>query len=499
MRSVRRLGGALLLLALAATSASTVAARPGAGEAGPLSARPNIIVIETDDQPEIAFRRDAMPSTFAKIVDHGTVFKQMVATPPLCCPSRAALMTGDYPHNSGVWSNEPGYRDLRGKTKVLPVWLHGAGYRTALVGKFINGYGAFGGTQAPPGWDHVMRPLNPYEYFGTQFLHNGRHLRLPPNGYITDAETYDAVGFLHANLGSDQPIFMWYTPTAPHTGTPPTPPCDHRGPVSRPANYRRFADVPLPKSPNFDEADVSDKPAGLQRPLLTAEQKAALVRRYRCALGSLWSVDQGVQAIVNELRDAGELQRTVLVFTSDNGMMYGEHRFPSGKEKPYEESTRVPLAIRPPRASGTSPPVSAAPVGMVDLAPTILDYADATPCSGSRCRTLDGRSLRPLLRGQSARWPKDRGLLIELNAECAYEGIRTTSAVYVKYRTPPGGHCPGPGVTELYNLSRDPFQLQNLLAHPTPRARSLKRSMATRLKRLQVCSGTASARAVPCE
>ena len=291
------LGVALLLVSIGAV-ASTSGASPGAAKAHRLAAQPNIIVIESDDQPTIAFNHHAMPKTFRRVVDHGTLFSQMVATPPLCCPSRAAFMTGDYPHNSGVWSNKPGYRDLEGKVDVLPVWLHRAGYRTALEGKFLNGYGSFAGDEPPPGWDHVMRPIDPYRYFGTPFWRDGRHVRLPPNGYITDAETSDAVGYLRSNLGAKQPIFMWYTPTAPHNGTPPTPPCDHGDPVPNAADYERFANAALPKSPNYNEPDVSDKPPGLQRPPLTPQQQARILQRYRCALGSLWSVDQGVKAIV---------------------------------------------------------------------------------------------------------------------------------------------------------------------------------------------------------
>ena len=156
-------GPAAVLVSIGAV-ASTSGASPGAAKAHRLAAQPNIIVIESDDQPTIAFNHHAMPKTFRRVVDHGTVFSQMVATPPLCCPSRAAFMTGDYPHNSGVWSNKPGYRDLEGKGDVLPVWLHRAGYRTALEGKFLNGYGSFAGDKPPPGWDHVMRPIDPYRY-----------------------------------------------------------------------------------------------------------------------------------------------------------------------------------------------------------------------------------------------------------------------------------------------------------------------------------------------
>ena len=496
------LGTSLVLLALIGVIASTSRAKAGSAEAARPGARPNIIVIESDDQARLAFSRSTMPRTFTRVVDHGTRFPQMVATPPLCCPSRAAFLTGEYPHNSGVWSNEPGYRDLRGKKDVLPVWLRRAGYRTALVGKFLNGYGAFDGDRAPPGWDHVMRPIDPYRYFGTPFWRDGRHVRLAADGYITDAENYDAVSYLHAHLGSRRPIFMWYTPTAPHTGTPATTDCDHRDPVPKATDYERFAQTPLPKRPNYNEGDVSDKPPGLQRPPLTREQEARILQRYRCALGSLWPVDRGVKAIVDELQAAGELRNTLLIYTSDNGMMYGEHRDPSGKEKPYEESTRVPFAVRPPHTAKAPPSVSAAPVGMIDLAPTLLDYARARPCIPSRCRTLDGRSLRPLLEGRSPGWRRDRGLLLELNADCAYEGVRTTSAVYVKYMTPPGGNCPGPGVSELYDLSRDPFQLHNLLGSqsPSPKTESLKRSMAARLRHLERCSGTAdSRRTVPCE
>lgn len=480
----------------------------GAGDAAgersaPLATRPNIIVIETDDQPLITFGPRTMPDTYGRIASPGTVFSQMVATPPLCCPSRAAFLTGDYPHNSGVWNNNTAaYGSLKQKHNVLSVWLHRAGYRTALIGKFLNGYGREGGDAPPPGWQHALRPLNPYAYYGTPFVRDGHRLTLRKDVYITDAENFDAVHYLQANLPSKRPVFMWYTPTAPHSGTPPTVPCDqHQDPIAKPSGYRRFADFPFKKSPSYNEADVSDKPPILQRPPLTPQQEAWILGRYHCALGSLWTVDQGVGEIVDALRSAGELRNTLLIFTSDNGMLYGEHRLPNGKEKPYEESMRVPLAIRAPAQGGaTQPSISDAPVGMIDLAPTILDYAGAAPCTRAGCRTIDGMSLRPLLEGRSAKWSTDRGLLVELSADCAYEGIRTPSASYVEYRTAPGGNCPGPGVAELYDLSRDPFELTNLADPPGPGVTPLQSSLQERLYRLETCSGTKPAPGVvPCE
>ncbi|MGH2965602.1 MAG: sulfatase-like hydrolase/transferase [Solirubrobacterales bacterium] len=244
----------------------------------------------------------------------------------------------------------------------------------------------------------------------------------------------------------------------------------------------------------------------MRRPPLTAAEQRDIARRWRCADRSLAALDRGVAQVYRAVATAGQLDNTVFIFTSDNGMFRGEHRLAAGKVYPYQEAIHLPLLIKgPSRYFGGAQWVStvAAPVASIDLAPTLLALAGAKPCAAqARCRTLDGRSLIPLLSGSPA-WPANRALLTEYNAShatratCRYAGVKTPNAIYIRHlaignpRSAARG-CRHADFRERYNLSVDPHELRNLCFGGTgcPRDR-LQRHLDRALHRLRRCAGIA--------
>src|SRR5215210_6966159 len=343
-----------LLIALGALAVAAGASGAAGDEAAVAAAkpRPNVVVIETDDQTVEEMR--VMRNTLALLGAQGTTFDNSFVSLPLCCPSRATFLTGQYAHNNGVLTNSlpnGGYQKLD-HSNTLAVWLQRAGYTTALVGKYLNGYGANGTqTQVPPGWTEWHAGVH-LSYFNWTMNENGALVRFgsSPGDYQTDVLSAKAVDVIARRAPQAKPLFMWVTYHAPHAGGPREG--DDRGvaTVNVGPKYRdRLAAEPLPSMPSFNEADVSDKPAGIRnRPLLTQQRIAAIREAYQQQLESLLSVDDGVKAIVDALRASGELDNTLLVFTDDNGFFHGQHRVPSGKVLLYEPSIRVPLLIRGP-------------------------------------------------------------------------------------------------------------------------------------------------------
>ena len=217
---------------------------------------------------------------------------------------------------------------------------------------------------------------------------------------------------------------------------------------------------------------MSDKPAAIRsHPLLNASQIADIQRRYRCQLESLLSVDEGVKKIVQALAAKRELANTLLVFTSDNGFFNGAHRIPQGKEEIYEESIRVPLQMRGPGIP-QGETVSDLAIN-ADLAPTIVDVANANPGL-----VMDGRSLIPV--AEQPGIERGRELLIEqpIAGNRGFEAIRTERYMYAEHNT---------GEKELYDLQKDPFELQS--RHDSPAYASVEAQLAARLHTLQTCSG----------
>ncbi len=496
---------------MAAIAAAFGSASGAAASAVPQ--KPNIIVIQTDDQDNGTVNPRVMPNVIRLLSSVGTTFADYIDSGPLCCPSRAVLLTGQYGHNNGVtWNGADAYADLVGKDDTLPVWLQRAGYVTAHLGKYLNFYGkaVSSPNEVAPGWDEwhtALEGAHPIPYYDYRLRENGHALDYGSSkrDYITRVLNDKAVHLIHEYVPGPKPLFLALDQIAPHGGPPYTPRC-HGAPLPYPADRHAFVHTPLPESPAFNEADVSDKPRFVRlKPRLTPDEIANLQRVNGCRLATLQSVDRGVEHIVEALREEGALKNTAIIYTSDNGYLLGQHR-EVAKVVPYEKSLHVPFIVRvPPEFRGPegAPQSLSSTVANVDIAPTILDLAGAQPCPRTGpCRVLDGRSLLPAIRSDGRNWPQHRAIPLELNGSradantpCRYQGLRTAGQVYVEYLSvvPPGqGHaaCEPDNEVEHYNLRSDPFELENIFPAPpgTPEALDEQR-LAARVARLSDCAG----------
>jgi N-acetylglucosamine-6-sulfatase len=466
-----------LLMLTAGCGGETGASAEGGAEGTAAPASPNFVVIVTDDQTVAGL--DAMPKTRALIGARGARFDAAYASFPLCCPARATLLTGQYAHNHGVLGNKPPeggfsrFQELHGDSN-LAVWMQQAGYRTVHIGKYFNGYGDDDPAFVPKGWDEWYGSTTPGQrVYNYRLNENGKLVSYGDAvaDFKEDVLTEKAVKAIGALEDGGRPLYLSLAYTAPHNGGPnpsPQPPGDCAdAPKPAPRHAHDFDDAPLPMPPSFNEADVSDKPgsiAGLPR--LSPKAIEKLTRRWRCTLESLQSVDDGVADLVAALRKADALHDTYLIFISDNGLFFGEHRIPSGKVRHYEPASRVPLLIRGP---GVRPgTVVKRPVVDADVAPTILAAAGVEPQLPQ-----DGISLLRTLAGEPA--PR-RDILLESRV---YAGIRTDGWVMVEnFRSDD---------LELYDLRSDPGEQHNLAGDPAQAARIER--LSGRLAELRECAG----------
>jgi N-acetylglucosamine-6-sulfatase len=435
----RRRPALLLVLVAAATVAS------GVGPTGLRSVQaapvrpPNIVLILTDDQ-----RWDslwAMPNVQSLLVDHGVRFDNAFVSNARCCPSRTSILTGDYSHTTGVYTNgapNGGFQAFD-DSSTAATWLHDAGYRTALIGKYLNEYKDT--TYVPPGWDRWFAFEGPAYYDYTMnddgsFVSYGHD----PADYSTDVLAQQAVDFIHRG---SSPFFLYFAPFAPHAPAKPAP-----------QDATAFSDLAKWRPPSYNEQDVSDKPAAIRDlPLLDASARQDISSLRRRQYRSLQAVDRAVGALVGELDAMHSLDNTLIVFMSDNGLAWGEHRW-SGKQVPYEESIRVPLVIRYDPLTSV-PRVDDRMVANVDLSPTWAELA------GAAAPSMEGQSLMPLLDGTDVPWRTDLLLehmhSVEPDSPPTYCGLRGENDLYVAY---------GTGEEELYDLSTDPYELVNRAGDP---------------------------------
>ncbi len=523
-------GAAIAVLPLAAA----IGREPSAARAE----RPNIVVIETDDQSartmKASYRGKAggykkvMPNTLREVVRAGTEFRNYYATSPVCSPSRASLLSGQYPHNSGLVSNEgafggwTGWQNLPISEENVPVALQEAGYRTSHFGKFINDYfddvaGRVDQT-VPLGWNRwfttAFAPGT--RYYGYRVNDNG--YAIGPIGnpdyrsrgrtvdsrkctaeslakqdhrkkctYLNDVMTRAAVKEVRRR--NDSPFFLQVDYQAPHGDIRepkgPQPATRHRGSAAR---------TPLPKPPSFNEFDFSDKPASIQAAAsqrLGGTQVSNLTGYYRRYLESLRSVDDGVGEIVKALKKTGQLDNTYIFFLSDHGYFFGEQRFTSGKFLPYEASSKVAMAVRGPDvpARGKSDEVT----GNIDVPATVLKLAGAKP--GYK---VDGRSLRNYWRDPDLSSSRPIGISLatpvqETDAAISvkapalrYFAFRVGPYKFVRYRN---------DEVELYDLERDPWEIRNVAADPA--YAGVLQYMSSHLDQVSDCHGNQCRQQLP--
>jgi N-acetylglucosamine-6-sulfatase len=465
--------------------------------------RPNVVVVMTDDQTVSDL--EVMPRTRRLIGGRGIRFASSYVSYPVCCPSRATYLSGQYAHNHHVMGLYPptgGYSRFD-RDNSLPVWLEGAGYATAHIGKYLNGYGSELPADVPPGWTEWYGAVDrsTYRMWGYTLNENGAlhpygsAFEQDPRLYQTDVFRRRAVDFIGRRAPDRRPFFLSVAVVAPHHEVPAVRARTGHlvRPAPRDAGTLRYD--PVPSSPAFDEASLMDKPAFVRRhPRLDAQSIAAIAARRRDRQESLLAVDDAVAAMVAALRRSGELENTYFLFTSDNGYMQGEHDVPSGKMLPYEPSTAVPLLVRGPGIPEQA--VSDELVANVDLAPTILDAAKARPG-----KLLDGRSLLPFARDPRKRSRRpllhetggrryvlardaDLGAATDLRRVMSYRAVRTSRWLWIEYHN---------GARELYDRRVDPDELRSL--HADPSYRPVRVRLHRVLRGLAGCRGPRCRRA----
>jgi arylsulfatase A-like enzyme len=397
------------------------------------SQRPNILIIMTDDQGHDTMTDQFMPYTKHMIADQGINFTRGYMSTALCCPSRSSFLTGKYARHHGVHTNQ----DTLNETTIADR-LRGAGYYTGMVGKYLNS------------WPGNARPE--FNYWAcwmkddTDPMMNISGVVKDVPGHLTYILRDYALDFFD-KVPSNQPFFLLFAPHAPHRPATPAP-----------GDENLYSDLPPWRPLSFNPTDQSDKPKWLQdTEPLTSSEIARNVDEFRLnQLRSLRSVDVSVRDLLNKLGEQGKLDNTLVVFYSDNGYLWGEHRL-NHKNYAYEEASHGPFALRYPPLVPT-PRVESQLVQVIDLAPTIYELAGITIPSD-----VDGRSLVPLMTGTTQwrdailleGWPDPVTLaFINLRAQPVhYQAIRTEQFVYIESDK---------DKPELYDTESDPYQLRNL-------------------------------------
>jgi arylsulfatase A-like enzyme len=461
----------------AAWLAMVVATMPVATSPSPSKAtaatRLNVVLFLTDDQPWYTVPSTIgvkpMPYLESRVLDpndHWIRFTNAYLNTPICCPTRTTLMTGRYSHITGVETNGGG---IANESSTIATWLHGGGYYTGLIGKYLNRYPFGHPYYIPPGWDQWKSQFG--VYFNYTNYENGQlvHYGTAPQDYAVDATARAAATFI-STAPTDRPFFLYVAPKSAHDPWIPPPRYD--------GAFENMSPVRLP---DFNEADASDKPSWLRtRPPLSPSDVALWDSHREDAFETLLAADDAVRTVITSLEQRGILDQTVFIFMSDNGNGFGEHRWTT-KKCEYEECTRTPFLVRFPGATAHTDPRL---VSSVDLAPTFADIAGVTPAT-----PVDGRSLLPLFDGTATTWRS--GVLIhaidDLYGTPGYWGIHTQDAVYVELTT---------GEKELYDLTgvvgpADPYELQNRVNDPA--YATLRASLAAQLLTLR---GGAVTRAV---
>jgi arylsulfatase A-like enzyme len=454
----------------------------------PQPLRPNILFILTDDQrwdttdgTHGLGGTEVMPRTRAEIGGSGIEFTNGFMTTPLCCPSRTSILTGSYSHRTGVYKNggANGGADDFADASTIATWLQSAGYRTSLMGKYLNGYaGLWTSTQppyVPPGWTewHGAKNVSHFDYTLVEPDGLGGYVENlyghADTDYLTDVLREKAKDFITRAVQAGDPFFLYLAFKAPHL--PQTPAPRHDG---------MFDSVPPWRPPSYNETDVSDKPTWIQNK--APENSANLDQVRKSQLEMLQAVDEaiggsttyGITGIMEHLRSLGIADDTIVVFFSDNGWSWGEHKL-RAKNNPYEEAIRAPLMVRYPKLAPLPRGETRFALN-IDLAPTFAELAGV-----SVPIVHDGESLLRVLDGTAPPWRTD--FLTEgWAASHPWATVREAQWKYTELPVTPGS----PSTlfeTELYDLIADPYELNNVAGDPGNAPRIT--SMATRLRQLR--------------
>jgi N-acetylglucosamine-6-sulfatase len=438
--------------------------------------RPNIVFILTDDLASNLVQY--MPHVL-KMQEEGVTFANYFVTDSLCCPSRSSIFTGRYPHETGIFKNMGpdggflAFRDRGHEQATFAIALAAAGYRTAMLGKYLNGYLPARHSPAP-GWTTWAVAGNGYPEFNYNLNRDGKvvHFGDKPDDYLTDVLSGLAVRFIKQAKGA--PFIIEVATFAPHAPYTPAP-----------RDAAAFPGLRAPRSPAFDAAPDADAPKWLgAHPRLSDADVASIDRDFRKRAQSVLAVDQMIGELQAAVAAIGEAANTYFVFSSDNGYHMGEHRLMPGKMTAYDTDIHVPLVVTGPGVPAGSTVEEI--VENIDLCPTFTELGGA-----AAPRASTGRSLVPLLHGQKVadwgtvalvehRGPHREALDPDLPGPrsgnpTTYEAIRARTSVYVEYAS---------GEKEYHDLAADPHELRNTFSSLSTER---KASLHTTLEAVKNC------------
>jgi N-acetylglucosamine-6-sulfatase len=447
------------------SSARFAVSSPAPGRTG--AGRPNIVLVLTDDLSSNLVR--FMPHVLA-MQREGENFSNYFVTDSLCCPSRASILSGRFPHDTRVFDNSPpegGYsvfHDRGEESSTFAAALQHVGYRTALMGKYLNGYkpaATAGGRSAnvPPGWSEWDVAGNGYPEYGYHMNSNGHVQRYgyQAKDYLTNVLARKGLSFIDRAAAARRPFLLELATFAPHAPYTPAP-----------RDSSDFPALHAPRSPAFNVVG-SNEPAWLRGfARLGPTQTATIDAKFRKRAQAVQAVDRMIGEIEAELAAKGLTRNTYIVFSSDNGLHMGEHRLLPGKLTAFDTDIKVPLVV-----TGPGVPAGRTVSRMaenIDLCPSFEQLGGAPIPSN-----VDGHSLVALLHGKPVSgWRKE--ILVEHHGRVvdrgdpdlpiqgsgnppSYEAIRSKRSLYVEYDT---------GEREYYDLKRDPFELDNVVAQLSP-------------------------------
>jgi N-acetylglucosamine-6-sulfatase len=458
--------------------------------------RPNIVFVLTDDLATNLVQY--MPNVL-KMQREGVTFANYFVTDSLCCPSRSSIFTGRYPHNTGIYRNvgaDGGYLAFVNwghEHATFATALTAAGYHTAMLGKYLNGYQPQR-NPAAPGWTEWDVAGNGYRGFDYDLNQSGKivHYANRPEDYMTDFLSVAAVNFIRKQT-PDTPFMIEVATFAPHAPYTPAP-----------RDADAFAGLHAPRTGGFDAAPDPAAPKWLTaRAPLSQTDVTIIDNSFRKRAQSVLAVDAMIGALREAVEAIGAADNTYFVFSSDNGYHMGEHRLMPGKMTAYDTDIHVPLIV-----TGPGVPAGSAVeeiVQNIDLCPTFTELGFApTPAH------VDGRSVVPLLRGEKVEeWrtvalvehrgpirdladpdlpdlrvaPRIREAVRRAGNPTTYEAIRSATGLYVEYAD---------GEKEYHDLLADPYELRNTYASLSD---GRKAALHAALDAMQTCRDAASCRA----
>jgi arylsulfatase A-like enzyme len=463
------LGLVATMLGCSTIPGSTSVASPSAlGQPPGPTGKPNVIFVLTDDLSWNLVQH--MPNV-QQMQHDGATFSNYFVTDSLCCPSRSTMFTGRFPHNTGVFTNSKPdggfnvFHQRENENTTFATTLQSAGYRTAMMGKYLNGYQPDKTVDGkpryvPPGWHHWAVAGDAYSHFNYDLNVNGQlvHHGDQPVDYLTDVLSQQASSVIDQAVKGHEPFAMEIATFAPHGPYTPAP-----------RDADKFPGLKAPRTPAFNNVDPNNPPPWLgNAPPLEPRQVAKIDEDYRKRAQSVQAIDAMIGKLRQDLTAKGLDRNTYIVFGSDNGYHMGEHRLEPGKQTAFDTDIRVPLIVTGPNvpAGRTIDQMTS----NIDLAPTFADIGGTTGPPGT-----DGRSLLPLLHGQAPPDWRDTVLIEHHGPNNApddpdrprgrsgnpptYQAIRTPTELYAEYAD---------GQREYYDLVADPHQLHNQAGRLSP-------------------------------